>query len=136
MDELTIEATLENLPQAEEFVDTQLERLAVPKHIQMQIDIAVDELMTNIVSYAYRPETGPATVRVEVQEDPVAVVVTFIDHGVPYDPLAQQDPDTSLSLDERDPGGLGILLVKKSMDDISYSYSNGQNILSIKKNLS
>ncbi len=136
MDELTIEATVENIPTAADFVDKKLEQLDCPVKYQRQIDIAVDELLSNIVSYAYRPEIGPATVRVEVQQDPIAVVVTFIDHGVPYDPLAADDPDITLPADERDPGGLGILLVKNSMDDISYTYENGQNILSIKKNLS
>ena len=71
----------------------------------------------------------------EVTEDPLAVVITFIDNGVPYDPLAKADPDTTLSAEEREIGGLGIYMVKKSMDDITYEYRDGQNILAIKKNL-
>ncbi len=78
---------------------------------------------------------GPATVRVEVTQDPLAVVVTFIDKGKQYDPLAKEDPDVTLSAEERDIGGLGIYIVKKSMDDISYEYKDGQNILPIKKNI-
>jgi anti-sigma regulatory factor (Ser/Thr protein kinase) len=78
---------------------------------------------------------GSATVRVEVIEDPLAVTITFIDNGVPYDPLAKADPDTTLSAEERDIGGLGIYMVKKSMDDIIYEYKDGQNILKIKKYL-
>jgi len=102
---------------------------------QAQIDIAIDELFGNIAQYAYNPETGPATVRVEVQEDPMAVIITFIDHGVPYDPLKNEDPDITLSAEERKIGGLGIFMVKKTMDEISYQYKNGQNILTIKKKL-
>ena len=101
---------------------------------QMQIDIAIDELFGNIANYAYNPEIGSATVRVEVTEEPT-VIITFIDHGVPYNPLEKTDPDTSLSAEEREIGGLGIFMVKKSMDHISYEYKNGQNILRIKKNL-
>jgi anti-sigma regulatory factor (Ser/Thr protein kinase) len=78
---------------------------------------------------------GEATVRVEVIEDPLAVVITFIDKGVPYDPLAKADPDITLSAEERDIGGLGVYMVKKSMDDIIYEYKDGQNILKIKKYL-
>jgi len=102
---------------------------------QMQIDIAIDELFSNIAYYAYNPDVGPATVRVEVVEDPMAVVITFIDNGVPYDPLAREDPDTTLSAEERDLGGLGIYMVKKSMDEVTYEYKDGQNILKIKKNI-
>ena len=101
----------------------------------MQIDIAIDELFGNIAHYAYNPEVGNATVRVEVSEDPLAVIVTFIDNGIPYDPLRKDDPDITLSAEEREIGGLGIYLVKKSMDEISYEYKNGQNILKIKKNI-
>jgi anti-sigma regulatory factor (Ser/Thr protein kinase) len=135
MKELTIDASLENIERVTAFVDEQLERLACPIKAQMQIDIAIDELFGNIAHYAYNPEVGPATVRVEVQDEPLAVVITFIDHGVPYDPLAKEDPDTSLSLEERQIGGLGIYMVKKSMDEIAYEYKNGQNILTIKKAL-
>ncbi len=66
-------------------------------------------------------------------EEPVAVIITFIDQGVPYDPLAKADPDVGLSLEEREAGGLGIFMVKKTMDEISYEYREGQNILKIKK---
>jgi anti-sigma regulatory factor (Ser/Thr protein kinase) len=101
----------------------------------MQINIAIDELFSNIAHYAYNPETGDATVRVEVIEDPMAVIITFIDNGVPYDPLKQKDPDTTLPAEERELGGLGIYMVKKTMDDITYEYKDGKNILSIKKHL-
>ena len=135
MKELTIAATVENIESVTDFVNEQLEALDCPMKAQMQIDIAIDELFGNIAHYAYNPEVGSATVRVEVIEDPLAVVITFIDNGVPYDPLAKADPDTTLSAEERDIGGLGIYMVKKSMDDIAYEYKDGQNILSIKKNL-
>ena len=135
MKELTINATVENIPAVTAFVDEQLEAFDCPMKAQMQIDIAIDELFSNIAYYAYNPDVGPVTVRVEVVEDPMAVVITFIDNGVPYDPLTREDPDTTLSAEERDLGGLGIYMVKKSMDEVTYEYKDGQNILKIKKNI-
>ena len=135
MKELTMNATVENITRVTAFVDEELEALGCPMKAQMQIDIAIDELFGNIAHYAYNPEVGPATVRVEVVEDPLSVVVSFIDKGVPYDPLSREDPDVELSLEERRIGGLGIYMVKKSMDDISYEYKDGQNILRIRKKI-
>ena len=135
MKELTIAATVENIETVTDFVNDQLETYDCPMKAQMQIDIAIDELFGNIAHYAYNPEIGDATVRVEVIEEPLSVVITFIDKGVPYDPLKKEDPDTTLSVEERGIGGLGIYMVKKSMDDITYEYKDGQNILKIKKNL-
>lgn len=135
MKELTIDATVENIGKVTAFVDEQLEALGCPMKAQMQIDIAIDELFGNIAHYAYNPEVGPATVRVDVLQDPLSVVVTFIDNGVAYDPLAREDPDVALTAEEREIGGLGIYMVKKSMDEISYEYKDGQNILRIKKEI-
>ena len=135
MKELTIAAKIENIEAVTDFVNEQLEALDCPMKAQMQIDIAIDELFGNIAHYAYNPEVGEATVRVEVTEDPLAVVITFIDKGVPYDPLAKEDPDTTLSAEKRKIGGLGIFMVKKSMDDVAYEYKDGQNVLKIRKNI-
>lgn len=135
MKELTIAATVENIDVVTEFVDEQLEALDCPMKAQMQINIAIDELFGNIAHYAYNPDVGEATVRVEVTEEPLSVIITFIDGGVPYDPLAAADPDTTLSAEERAIGGLGIFMVKKSMDEIAYRYEGGKNILSIRKRL-
>lgn len=133
MKELTIAATVENIEAVTAFVNQQLEELACPMKAQMQINIAIDELFSNIAHYSYNPEIGQATVRVEVMENPLAVSITFIDNGVPYDPLSKGDPDLTLSAEERQIGGLGTYMVKKSMDEITYEYKDGQNILSIKK---
>lgn len=135
MKELTIEATIENITAVTAFVDEQLEQLNCPLKTQMQVDVAIDELFGNIANYAYNPNTGAATVCVEVTENPISVIITFIDNGVPYDPLAKSDPDITLSAEERQIGGLGIYMAKKLMDDISYEYRNGKNILKIRKNI-
>ncbi len=133
MNELTVEATPENIQVITAFVDEQLEQYDCPMKAQAQIDIAIDELFGNIVRYAYHPEIGSATVQVEVVEEPLAVVITFIDQGKPYDPLAKEDPNVTLSAEEREVGGLGIYIVKKSMNAITYEYKDGRNILKIRK---
>ncbi|MGN0675754.1 MAG: ATP-binding protein, partial [Oscillospiraceae bacterium] len=86
MKELTIDATVDNIALVTDFVDEHLEAFGCPLKAKMQIDIAIDELFGNIAHYAYKPDVGPATVRVEVKENPLAVIITFIDHGVQYDP--------------------------------------------------
>lgn len=133
MSELTLEAKVENLDDVLAFVDTVLEELNCSPKAQMQIDVAVEELYVNIASYAYPDGTGMATIRVEKQTEPLGVAITFIDSGVPYDPLAKKDPDITLSAEERQIGGLGIYMAKKSMDSIEYKYADGHNILTIKK---
>ena len=135
MKELDITAVLENLDTVLQFVDTHLEQADCSPKIQMQIDLAVEEIFVNIANYAYHPETGPATVRVEVRPDGSAVTITFIDQGVPFDPLAKEDPDVTLPSEQRKVGGLGVFLVKQNMDDIQYEYLNGSNILTLKKEL-
>lgn len=109
MKELTIDATVDNIQIVTEFVDKQLEGFGCPMKAQSQIDIAIDELFGNIAHYAYKPEVGPATVRVEVIESPLSVVITFIDHGVPYDPLANEDSDVSLPAEQRKSAGWAFI---------------------------
>ena len=115
--ELTIEANVQNLDQVLGFVDGQLESLGCSMKVQMQIDVAVEELFVNIASYAYAPGTGSATIQIETERDPVSM----------------PDPDVTLSAEERQIGGLGIYMVKKSMDGMRYRYENGRNILTIRK---
>ncbi len=102
-----------------------------PLSSRMKIAVAV----INIAKYAYVLGKGKATVRVDISEDPLTVTITFVDHGIPYDPLAKEDPDLSLSAEDREIGGLGIFMTKKLMDDVSYDYIDGRNILTLKKNL-
>ena len=133
--ELEIEAAVENLPEVLAFIEEHLEAADCPPKALMQITVAAEEVFVNIAHYAYTPEIGKAVVRVEVSGDPVTVSLTFIDHGVPYDPMVREDPDVTLSAEERQVGGLGIFLVKNTMDDVNYEYRDGQNILTLKKGL-
>lgn len=135
MDKLTVEAKTENLEEVLGFVDRHLETMDCSPKVSVQIDVAVEELFVNIAHYAYSPGTGSATIGVEILKDPAAIAITFTDRGKPFDPLAKEDPDITLSAEERQIGGLGIYMVKKSMDEVVYEYRDGQNILRIKKDL-
>ena len=136
MKELVIEADRRICRKVQAFIDEQLEEVDCPLMTQTVIDIAVEELFVNIASYAYDSGIGMAVVQVTVHEDPLSVEITFIDNGRQYDPLAKADPDTTISsAKQRKKGGLGIFMVKKSMDNVNYEYKDGKNILTIKKNL-
>ena len=134
MRELTVPATINNVETVTDFVNGQLEEAGCPVKTQMQLDVAIDELFSNIAHYAYDPGSGMATVQVDLEEDPPAAIVTFLDQGRPYNPLAKEDPDVSLAARDRPTGGLGIFLVKRIMDDVSYEYREGYNVLRIRKN--
>lgn len=133
MKKITVEAVIENLQEVIDFATEELEARDCPMKISMQVELVIEEIFVNISSYAYNPEIGPATFCMEFEENPNAALMTFIDSGKPYNPLEQTDPDTSLAIEQRSVGGLGIFLVKKNVDEISYKYEDGKNILFMKK---
>jgi anti-sigma regulatory factor (Ser/Thr protein kinase) len=128
---LSVPADTGNLDQVLAFVNEQLEAADCPQKAQSQIDVAVEEIFVNIANYAYDNE--PGDVEISVSTDELGATVEFRDAGVPFDPLQKEDPDITLSAEDRPIGGLGIFMVKKSMDDVSYEYRDGKNCLTIKK---
>lgn len=132
MEEITVHTDLENLDKVTAFVEAALESYNPSMKAQMQLNVAIDELFSNIVHYS---KSADATIQVEVQNDPKQVKLTFIDSGVPYNPLIKADPDITLSAEERQIGGLGIFLVKKTMDGMEYQRADNKNQLTIYKNL-
>ena len=133
--ELEIDAVNDNLPEVQAFVEEKLEKAGFPAKTMMQVSLAVEEIFVNVASYAYSPEIGKAKLRVEVADGPSSVTVTMSDSGVPYDPLSKEDPDISAPAEDRQAGGLGIYLTKKLMDDMSYVYKDGKNVLTLRKNI-
>ena len=126
----------EQLEPVQRFVEEQIERYDCSARVRFQLDVAVEEIFINIAKYAYRPgQAGQAAVRCCVGGDPLQVTIQFQDQGVPFNPLAKEDADITLTAQERQIGGLGILMVKKSMDAVRYSYEDGKNILTIQKNI-
>ncbi len=135
MKELTLTATLPALERVLAFVEETLSGAKLAPKLQMQLAIAVEELYVNIARYAYTPQTGEVTIRCGIEGDPPQAVVQFVDGGMPYNPLTREDPDITLDAQDREIGGLGIFMVKKSMDEMTYAYVDGKNILTIKKTL-
>ena len=135
MQELTVEAKVENLDKVNDFINNSISEFNCSKKAIMQLGVIVEEIFVNIASYAYPDKVGFATVQVEIKNNPPAVTLTFVDEGVEYNPLTNEDPDLELSVEERGIGGLGIYLVKNIVEEISYNYKDNKNILSLTKNL-
>ncbi|MBR2779086.1 MAG: SpoIIE family protein phosphatase [Firmicutes bacterium] len=133
--ELDIEAAAENLPQVLQFIESRLEAAGCSRKAKMQIAIAAEEIYINIASYAYAPDKGRAWIDMNVSDDQKEVSITFKDKGMPYNPLEKEDPDVTLSAEERQIGGLGTFMTKKFMDEMLYEYKDGMNILTLKKRL-
>ena len=132
---LTLPAKVESITAVVAFLEQELEALGCPEKQKMQICVAADEIVTNISMYAYTPGSGELTVRFAFDGEDRAAEITFIDEGIPFDPLAKEDPDVTLSAEKRQIGGLGIFLVKKTMDDMTYRREDGKNILRIRKKI-
>ncbi len=135
MKELRIKAIIKNLHRVLEFIDAILIKEKCSPDLISQMDIAVEEIFVNVSSYAYSPKDGEITIRVEILRDTNEIQVTFKDDGVPFDPLKHQDPNVDIPIEDRPIGGLGVYMVKMSMDKVEYEYKDGSNVLSITKNI-
>lgn len=123
------------LPRVLGFVEETLESVGCPMKTTTAICVAVEEVFVNIARYAYAGGDGDVTLSIALSEKDSTVTFRISDRGIPFDPLQKPDPDITLSADEREIGGLGILITKKTMDTVSYAYENGQNILTMTKKI-
>jgi len=130
---LRVDADDQKLSEVLEFVDTLLEENDCSMKTQMQIDISLEELFVNIAHYAYPEGNGWAEIRAKIIDD--VIEITLVDGGKPYDPLAKPDPDITLGVEDRQIGGLGIFISKKQMDELKYEYTDGHNVLTMKKKI-
>lgn len=136
MTEKRFPAALDQLESVQTFVLEQLKGHTYSERTRAQLDVAVEEIFVNIARYAYPPDQpGWVLIRCRVEEEPPRIIVQFVDRGVPFNPLAKKDADITLSAEERQIGGLGILMVKRSMDQVEYTYEDGQNVLTLTKNI-
>ncbi len=133
--ELTVEARRENWEKVFQFIEAGLQALSCPLKTCIQLETAAEELFVNVASYAYPGGIGSITIRLTQLENPDRVQLCFIDQGIAYNPLQQQEPDITLSAEERGIGGLGIHMVRKSMDAFTYQYLDGSNIVTIEKKI-
>ena len=135
MECIKVPAKLESLDTVNDFIAGLLAPRNCADKTLFRLRLAIEEVFVNIASYAYYPGEGEAEVCCEVLEDPARVMIRFVDSGTPFDPLAREDADLSEEALMSREGGLGILLVKNTMDDVQYAYENGKNILTILKEL-
>ena len=133
MRELVLPADKAAIPQATAWIDEELEKLDCPMKTQMQIELAVDEVLANIAMYAYPESSGTATMRFCCTDRTAEIV--FIDSGIPYNPLENPEPDVTLPAEKRKIGGLGIFLVRKMADEVLYRREDGKNVLTVRKRI-
>ena len=131
----TFPAKTESLNEVLGFVEETLEGFACPMKIQMAICVAIEEVFVNVAHYAYPEGDGDMTLHIGFEEESRAITFRMTDKGVPFDPLKKPDPDITLSAEEREIGGLGIFIAKKTMDSLHYAYENGENILTMIKKI-
>ena len=133
MKEITVDAVIENIDLVTGRINEELEVLGCPEGTRAQIDVAIDEILSNIIRYAYPREAGSVTVRYDCADGMFSI--SFEDEGAQYNPLKKPDPDVSLPAEKRKIGGLGVFLVKKTMDAVGYLRREDRNILTIRKKI-
>ena len=125
-------ASIDELDNVLNFIDNEIKDINDNK-LLTKFNLVVEEIFVNIVSYAYEDNSNNNTVTISIKDNDDKTIITFIDSGKHFNPLIKDDPDISLSADERPVGGLGIYLVKKMMDNVEYEYKDNKNILTIEK---
>lgn len=147
MKKLEVQAKIQELDNVNDFVVNEIHNYLKEKNkedgvsegdklinkIIRQIQLAIEEVFVNIAHYAYEEGTGMAEVSVSIEEN--EVIISFEDSGRKFNPLENETPDISLGIEEKNIGGLGIFLTLQIMDNVEYEYSNGKNILTMKKDL-
>lgn len=133
MKSLEIPAEKARLSEALDFVLDFAEKLGFEKKELFQLKLCTEEIFVNVASYAYGSDTGLITVTAQGSTDPLSVTLSFIDSGTPFDPLTKPDPAKDRPLSQAKKGGLGIFITKSFMDEVSYAYQDGKNILTIRK---
>ncbi|MDD3214335.1 MAG: ATP-binding protein [Eubacteriales bacterium] len=135
MKQITVPAKLEKLSAVRAFVEDALTKTESSAKARMQLSLAAEEAFVNIARYAYGKESGNVSISIAITGVPPQATLVFSDRGIPHNPLRKPDPDTSLPAEHRAVGGLGIYMMKQSVDDAQYCYQDGQNRLTLVKKL-
>ncbi|GMO33663.1 MAG: ATP-binding protein [Termitinemataceae bacterium] len=134
---ININAHIQSLDVVLSFINDALNAVFCPQKEKQQIELAVEELFVNISNYAYGGESGKTEINISerknIDSSVTELLIEFTDTGKQFNPLQHKDPDITLPLEEREPGGLGLFLVKRSMDDVKYEYTDGYNKTTIVK---
>jgi sigma-B regulation protein RsbU (phosphoserine phosphatase) len=131
----TFKAKTEALSDVLGFVDLMLEKYECPMKLQTAICVAIEEVFVNVARYAYQDGEGDVYLGIGFDKESREITFLMRDKGVPFDPLKKPDPDITLSVEDREIGGLGIFITKKTMDSVDYAYENGENILTMIKKI-
>ena len=131
----TFPAKTEALSDVLAFVEQALEKYECSMKIQTAVCVAIEEVFVNVAHYAYGEGEGDVTLYIDFDEETRNVTFKMADQGVAFDPLKKPDPDITLSAEDREIGGLGIFITKKTMDSVTYAYKNGENILTMIKKI-
>jgi anti-sigma regulatory factor (Ser/Thr protein kinase) len=133
MNKIVVPAKIENLQKVLNFVNQELESVEYDKTSLLQLELSIEEAYVNIANYAYESEDGDVLISCSIDQNPTLVTIQFIDCGIPHNPLDNEDPDIFSKIEDKEIGGLGILLIKENVDFIGYEYQGGKNILTLKK---
>ena len=131
---LTLPNDVQTIPKLAEFTDSICETAGFDMDMRMQMNLAIEEAVVNVMNYAY-PQEVKGTVNIDATISDKRLTFVISDSGTPFDPTAKAEVDTSLSAEERDIGGLGIHLIRQIMDSINYEYIDGRNVLTLQKKL-
>jgi len=134
-EQISVPASTGKMDETLSWIDAHLDSAGFGKKPRSNVMLAAEEIFVNIANYAYTGSGGEGLVTIHFSMTESGAQIVFTDDGAPYDPLSRDDPDVTLTAEERKIGGLGIYLVKKMMDSVEYRYDDGKNILTIKKNL-
>lgn len=115
------------------FAEEELENAACPMKALMSITVALEEVFVNVAHYAYPDSPGNVIFSIDFDSESRQMTFQMSDSGIPFDPLAKPDPDITLPAEERQIGGLGIFMMKMTMDNVNYAYTGGRNVLTMKK---
>ena len=135
MTQKTFPAKIEALSDVLGFVDQMLDSFECPMKIQTAVCVAIEEVFVNVAHYAYGDGEGDMSLGIGFDDASRTITFRMTDRGVPFDPIKKPDPDITLSVEEREIGGLGIFITKKTMDSLTYAYENGENILTMTKKI-
>ncbi len=129
------EAKEENVPAVLGFLEDELEKAGCSMKLIIAVSVAIEEVFVNIAHYAYPDSEGTARFGIDIDDASDSATFVISDSGIAFDPLAKDDPDITLSAEQREVGGLGIYIVKQTMDSVTYARENGENILTMTKKL-
>lgn len=132
--QIKLPAIQEKYDEMSDFIKKSLRELGFEEDFINKVALASEEILVNIINYAYPDSTGDLSIECRKNKDSQGVTIVFMDRGISFDPLKKIDPDITIPVEEREIGGLGIFMVKKLMDSVKYDRLNDKNILTIVKN--